>query len=172
MADKPIEQADFDQYLKNPILYPEAFKDWISDWYATNVPKLHVSQIFGFKLQSMKVAENIATAESTTSASYVDLATVGPTIENISNGFYVVIWGCHCSNAAEGFIGVSVDGATPTGDLQMSVSGLAGAMAAVGRMAIVDLSTGDNNHTLKLMYLASSVQHRWLHALKVVTEDA
>lgn len=172
MSDKPIEQADFDQYLKNPILYPEAFKDWISDWYATNVPKLHVSQIFGFKLQSMKVAENIATAESTTSASYVDLATVGPTLTGISNGFYVVIWGCHASNSLAGQIGVSVDGATPTGDLQMTVDGLAGAMAAVGRMAIADLSTGDDNHTLQLKYKATSVQHRWLHAMKVVTEDA
>lgn len=168
----PLDQEQFTEYLKNPIMFPPAFKDWMSDWYATNVPKLHVSQIFGFKLHSIYTADDVAGVESTTSSSYVDLATPGPTLSNLANGFYVVMWGCFAvgaSTASNYFMSVSVDGDTPSGQREMFIQSKEGTMS-VGRMALVDITQGDQTHTLEAKYKSCNVGFRWLHALRVVTE--
>lgn len=176
----PINDDQFREYLKNPIMFPPAFKDWVADWYATNVPKLHVSQIFGFKLHSVYVADDVPGASTPAATAYGDLAAVGPTIDNLSNGFYVVMWGCYAfhANSAnnETWMGISVDGSTPSGQLEMLLSGSELAFS-VGRLALVDLAQGDNTHQLQAKYKITSghtgaeVSLRWLHALRVVTED-
>ncbi len=172
-----LTQEDFDQYLKNPIVFPEAFKDWISDWYAQNVPKLHVSQIFGFKLQSINIADDVAPVETIGSTAYGDLATVGPTLPNLANGFYVVMWGGMFGttlNTDTAYMSISADGDTPSGQREMLVSGSEIISTSVGRLALVDFSSGDNNHTLAAKYkgnpTTSNVGFRWLHALKVTTD--
>ncbi len=172
-----VDEAAFREYMKNPILYPTAFKDWMSDWYATNVPKLHVSQIFGFKLHSIYVADDVPANEAISTTAYGNMTTVGPTLENLANGFYIVMWGCFANVAATAttYMGVSADGDTPSGQREMLLNGTE-ALFSVGRLALVDFSQGDQTHTLQAKYKsnngpATALQNRWLHALRVVTED-
>lgn len=177
MADKPpIDQEAFTEYLKNPILFPPAFKDWVADWYATNVPKLHVSQIFGFKLHSVYTADDVPGAEDPGGTSYGDMTTVGPTLENLANGMYVVMWGAHAfgsTSAVNIYMGISADGDTPSGQREMQCQSTEMGFS-VGRMALVDFTAGDHQHSLQAKYkYASSTgtfKFRWLHALRVVTE--
>lgn len=172
----PVDQEQFIEYLKNPIAFPEAFKDYISDYYATNIPKLHVSQVFGFKLHSIHTADDVVGSEATASTAYSDLATVGPTLEGLANGFYVVMWGCAAAvnspNTAA--MGVAADGDTPSGQREMIASSY-GSVEAMGRLALVDFSAGDHQHTLQAKYKSNptgySFSHRWLHALRVTTDE-
>jgi len=52
-----------------------------------------ISQIVGFSQYQAEVATPIITAESTASTSYTDLATVGPRIDNLPAGKYLVLFG-------------------------------------------------------------------------------
>ena len=174
----PINDDQFREYLKNPIMFPPAFKDWVADWYATNVPKLHVSQIFGFKLHSIHCADDVPAFEATASTAYGDLATPGPSLENLANGLYVVMWGAYASGATSAvniYMSISADGDTPSGQREMVCQSSEMAFSA-GRMALVDFTQGDHTHSLAAKYKYSGTsgffQYRWLHALKVVTDDA
>jgi len=174
-----VDEAAFREYLKSPLAFPPAFKDWMSDWYATNVPKLHVSQIFGFKLHSFYVADDVATNEAVSSSAYGDLATAGPTLSHLANGFYIVFFGASMSwSLTQGiYMGISLDGDTPSGQREMLGQSAAVGPTSVGRVALVDMSQGNNDHTLAAKYkyatgVGATAQFRWLHALRVVSDDA
>lgn len=168
-----MEKDDFNEFLRHPILFPDEFKSWLQDWIAVNIPKIPVSQIFGFKIQSVKTGPEVATAQSTSSTSFTDLATVGPTVENLVNGFYVVMFGANRSTTPfdPGIImGLSIDGAAPDTAQVANLNENNG-----GGIALVDLSGGDHQHTITAKYKVatagtSTVSDRWMHALKVVTE--
>ncbi len=171
-----ITQESFIEYLKNPIAYPEAFKDYVSDYFATNVPKLHVSQIFGFKLHSIRCADDVPANESPPVGSYGNMTTPGPKLEDIANGFYVVMWGCRANVAATAstYMSIEANSATPTGQLEMLLNGTE-ADFSVGRLAFVELKRDDGLNTLWAKYKSTlgsqALSNRWLHAIKVVTED-
>ena len=165
---------DFTRYLQNPIQFPDEFKSWVSDWFATNISKIPISQIYGFKLQSVKTATEITATETTASTTYVNLTTVGPTLENIPNGFYVALWGFQAqatiSNTISRFMGLSVDGAAVASGFDADVQ-----VGAGGRVALLDLSLGNGKHTILAKYKVASntlgFENRWLHLLKVSFGD-
>ena len=169
-----MDEKDFTRYLQNPLQFPDEFKSWVSDWFATNISKIPISQIYGFKVHSIKTAAEITTSQSTASTTYVDLATVGPTLENIPNGFYVAIWGFQATNAVSNtisrFMGLSVNGAAVASGFDADVQ-----VGAGGRVALLDLSLGDGSHTVLAKYkVASSTlsfENRWLHLLKVIFDE-
>lgn len=165
-----MDPEEFREYLKHPLHFPDEFKSWVGDWFATNIPKIPISQVYGFKVHSVKTAPPISAEESTSSTSYTDLATVGPTLSSLANGFYLVLFGADVwvdpTNVK--YMGVSIDGAAvdPSTEAAMEVGNS-------GRVFLADLSQGNHQHTLQAKYrVASGTQSfadRWLSVLKVAT---
>ena len=172
------DSAAFQNYLKNPLMFPDTFKSWISDYFATNLPKLPISQVYGFKVQSVKSASATTSTYSTTSTSFVDVGS--PSLSNIPNGFYIAVFGASVQ-AGAGLggptftLGLSLDGAAPTTDNQAPFKSAGeGNNISGGRMTLNDLSQGDGSHSAKLQFKTTSgtlqILQPWLHLLKVVTE--
>jgi hypothetical protein len=165
---EPKDREKLESFLKHPVFFPEEFKSWVSDWFATNIPKIPISQIYGFKVQSVKSAPDILAAQATTSTSYVDLTTIGPTLSQIPNGFYLVLFGANVWVATDNqkHMSLSVDGAAASDADAMISQG-----HASGRSVLVDLTNGDHQHTLTAKYRAATgtgtFADRWLQALKV-----
>lgn len=90
--------AQIQKYLGEPLFFPDAFKKWLTDWAATNIPQIPITQVLGFSMfqpQSASVSAN----EATTAANPVDLATRGPEITGLADGQYLVFHGCSISAA-------------------------------------------------------------------------
>jgi hypothetical protein len=74
-----------------------------------------ISQVVGFQQFNAIPATSIAAAEGTSSATYVDLATVGPSLSTLGNGKYLLLFGARFSGGstqARGRMSVSINGAT------------------------------------------------------------
>lgn len=104
-----------------------------------------VTQIVGFT-QFVSNRAVVTTAESTTSGSYTDLATAGPTITNLSDGKYLVIVTAVSTGGNTGYISPSVNGSTPSDADGANVGG-GGSMIGVSTQT---LSSGNN--TVKIQY--------------------
>lgn len=166
------ERDQLTEILGKPIFFPEEFKGWLSDYIATNMPKLPISQVFGFKLENANVATPIAAQQSTTSTSYTDLATVGPELTGLSDGFYIVLFGAFCDTAASSttsFMSPSFNGATALDADSASGPGT----GPQSRALMTELR---NNHvnTIRMKYKRSTGttgdwEKRWLVALRVTT---
>lgn len=179
-----IEPGDFQEYLKNPILFPDEFKSWLNDYIATNIPKLHVSQVFGFKLQSVKEATEIAGPDTLTSDTYVSFATDGPTFSNVPNGYYLLFFGATFGDTASGPIYDKPSGfpayIAPIVDGGSADDGQACLLNAGtnGRVTFLDLSSGTGAHSITFKFkkdasMPSGVYqlwNRWAYLLKVVTD--
>ena len=177
-----ITQEEFLNYLKSPILFPPEFKEWVSDWFGTNVPKLHVSQIYGFKLQSVKIADANSGAQVMSSSSYTAFDDGGLTFSNVPNGFYLLFFGATFSqtggeiptytNLGSAYIAPIYDGSTADdGEACVLNAG------TNGRVTLIDLTGGANDHTISFQYkrdaaLGSNFQlySPWAFLLKVVTD--
>ena len=167
----PEEKQKINDYLSHPLDFPPDFKDWMADYFATNIPKIPLSQVFGFQLWRVHSASPIDTGQSTSSTSYTDLGTVGPTLSNLSKGYYIVMFGADVSFFSPGntrTIGLSIDGAAPVAGNEAP-----GNVGSIGLVCLVNLAT-DALHELKLKYKVSggtfTFSKRWLHALRVTTE--
>lgn len=180
--DSPVTQETFLNYLKNPIMFPEAFKDYISDYYAVNIPKLPVSQIYGFKLQSVKAADEITALDVISATAYADASTAGPSLDHVPNGLYIALFGATYGNSAgqpsfnatwpEIWMSPSLDGAAAVDDDAAILDA-----GSNGRVLLVDFTTGNGAHTVDMKYKRTStaadvaVWNRWLYLIKVVTDE-
>lgn len=147
--------------LKEPIHFPDEFKNWLTDYFAVNPPQIPFSQIFGSRLNIARSGQYIATAETGTSATaYADPATPGPEITGVANGKYLVAYGAHSRDRTS----LSVNGATPSDD--DAIFGLEYAPAAM-RMKLVSVSS-DHNNSFKLQYKGTrTFSKRWLTIFRV-----
>lgn len=163
--------------LAHPLDYPQAFKEWFPDWLAQNVPKLPISQVFGFKIDQARVADEITASESTTSTSYADLATVGPSLTNLHDGFYIVMFGARISayggSGAEHLMSLSLNDAAASDD-----NAAGGFFNHIFRVALIELRNGKNTNSIVAKYkrvapsTSVTFQNRVLAAIRVVDADA
>lgn len=168
--ENALEEAQRDllkKLLANPIEFPETFKRWVGDYFATNIPLIPYGNILGSKVNIAKSGDYIATNEGPATSAYGNLATVGPSINGLADGVYVILWGANTTGGAhEGHMGISVNGDTP-------VDGEAAGSAysipiAWGRL--VTLSNKHNN-TVVCKYKGGqqSWARRWIVAIRVAT---
>lgn len=159
--DAPKVVSDLpDKVLGAPIFFPKEFKDWMTDYVATNIPMIPFTSVFGAALNIAKSGSFIAASESTTSAAYADMATVGPQITNLVDGSYIFMFGAYARARAA----VNYNGTTPSDDY--SIRGVEGQMA----MSRAQLKTVKNNNvnSAKVQYKAGApFARRWLIALRV-----
>lgn len=145
--------------LSHPLHFPDEFKRWLGDFVLTNIPMIPFGHIFGARQNTARSGDYVAASESTTSTSYTDLATVGPLIENIADGTYLLMYGVQCRAHAS----ISVNGAAASDD--DSIWGEEAAPAA-GRMKIVSLKN-NNANSVKMVYKDGTFSHRWLVIMRL-----
>lgn len=175
MSAPPPNLEEMKEALGHPLLYPQEFKDYISDYVATHLNSLPLTQVYGFHIERYR-QDVIATQQGTNSTSYTDLATVGPTLTEVPDGLYLIIVGCHMRPQtvyADIAMSFSVDGAAASDD-----------NAAWGnhpgsnvKVSLVDLrsATPEHQHTIQAKYKNPSgvnnhlFSNRFLIAVKVVS---
>jgi hypothetical protein len=80
--------------LSRPLFHvPDEFITWVADQVALRGLSVPIGQVIGFTQFAVK-HDFVATRETTTSATYTNLATVGPTVDGLSAGRYLVGVGC------------------------------------------------------------------------------
>lgn len=101
--------------------------------------------------------DTITTSETTSSSSYTDLATVGPTVTVTTSQFALVLWGAQLTNDTPDItsrVAIDVSGATsnPATDTRALIYDPAtsgGFLAASHTVFFDDLTPGSNTFTLK-----------------------
>jgi triacylglycerol esterase/lipase EstA (alpha/beta hydrolase family) len=105
------------------------------------------------------VAANVDTQQTTTSATYVDLATAGPSV-TLTTGTQALIWiGAQLGNSSTGqsYASYGVSGAStlaPSDNISIAAEGTAGALPRVGACDLRALTAGSN--TFYVQYRATS----------------
>lgn len=148
---KPDTQlTDFDrrvfESMSKALWLPNEFKEYMVQFLALNQPPLSISQVFGFAQFTAQVATTIATSETTASTTYVDLATVGPSLSGLPDGQYLIFHGCECKESGGGsgaIMSYSVNGAAAA-DANLAENANT-QFASVARPTIQTLKTGGSN---------------------------
>lgn len=172
--DIALMQRVLSAAMRNPNLIPSDFMSYLVDYIQTQRLIIPVGQVFGFQ-QTKPNSDAIQTQESTTSGSYTDLATVGPTISGLSAGTYVVIFGAYIvtnTTSTAGYMSVASDTQAAADSHSIhGVGGLTVAYSAATAFVITLSQTGGNTLTAK--YKSSdgttvcNFGNRWMVALRV-----
>lgn len=134
---------------------------------------LHVpiTQVLGFSQFTAQTATSVFTPESTTSTTYTDLATAGPTLSGLPDGKYVFFYGsaAKVTGAEEAGMAIQVN-SDAVNDTNDACVGQANAYQAMSIAVTKTLSTGGNNTvTAKYHSLAGAsvtFARRWLIAIR------
>lgn len=164
--------------LGHPLEFPPEFKQWLADYVALQVPKFPISQVFGFQLQRLRTA-TVDTEQSTGSTSYTNLGTVGPTLSNLANGFYLLAYGADMQtdggSAAEVLMAPSINAATAVDADSVASKPAFTNETSYMRILMVHLDTpgGVNEIIMKYRTTLGNATYgfRFLHAIKVLTLD-
>lgn len=170
MADKSIKDAVY-ELLANPMDLPPAFWQYATQSWLKDAPVFPISQVFGFTQFVGAPAPFVVTSETTTSGTYVDLATTGPVLTNLPDGKYLILFGAAISvtaGATSTFMSLSVNGSTPSNDDAIYTTSTAFVTLASARTKAL---TNNGSNTVKAQYAADGVRtatflNRWLIALK------
>lgn len=139
-------------------------------WLEQSGLNIPVAQILGFTQFTAKVATQITTNETTTSLTYTDLATVGPSLTALPNGSYLVLFSSEARNTTPNdgaVMSLSFNGgAAGDGDAAYTFANLV--QTTIG-FTVVTLSSGAN--TIEAKYRAdvggtAEFQRRKLVAFK------
>ncbi len=161
------ERENLQRMLSFPEDFPTKFGAWLQDYISVNA-SLSRSQVIGLS-QFTANYDRVVTTESRGNTSFGDLATVGPRIDGLSDGTYVLLFGATilASGTTAGIMGVSLNGATAT-DNDAAHAPNAPSTPATGVLASL---SNDNNNSVVAKYRtvggSVSFARRWLIALKV-----
>ncbi|MCR4338323.1 MAG: hypothetical protein NUW01_00390 [Gemmatimonadaceae bacterium] len=152
--------TDFDYRVMASVLkmthslrWPKDTIGYLAERISLEGLQIPVSQLSGFSGFTARVADTVVTQEDTTStASWVDLATVGPSLTSIPDGKYLAIWGCQAFGSVLNVgtnMGISANGATPNiDDACQSLSTEAETMASFAEFTLA----GGGANTLTAKY--------------------
>jgi hypothetical protein len=163
----PEALTDMQQKLSAPILFPKEFKQWLTDYVATNIPMIPFSQIFGSHLNLARSGDHISASESKTATSYGDLTTVGPQLTGLGAGTYLIMYGAYGRAKAS----ISFNGAAASDDdsfytIEGSTAG------ARGRFKSFADDKGGAGNTLCMKYKNGTFSNRWLFVIRLGPPDA
>lgn len=158
--------------LSDPLFnIPKAFETWIVDRVAVAGLSIPIGQILGFPERSAQFA-GVAAHETTTSGTYDDLTTAGPELTGLSDGQYIVLFGCWLgADTAGDAAHMSIDINAAGADDSQSVIAPSTTVFFSGMRAFTT-NLSDVNNTLTAKYRnstdgrTSEFQNRWLIALK------
>lgn len=168
--DGPLDEQTRDfmrRLLANPIEFPDEFKRWVGDYFATNVPLIPYGNLLGARVNIAKSGDYISTQEGPATTAYGDLSTVGPSVTGLADGVYVVLWGAVTGGGEhEGYMGISVNGDTPQN--AESAGSQFDQNIAHGRLITVK---NDHNTSMVCKYKGTQQTwgQRWLAVIRVAT---
>lgn len=169
------EEEFIKRYLSRPESFPPEFWAAVMQKVVLDLDKIPGSQIVGGRANVPSNYAFVATGETTTSSTYGNLSTVGPTLERMADGDYLLMWGALAVVATAGSgitakMGVQIN-STVASDADSCVSGVAiGASVSVARLKTLE---NNNNNTVTAKYASNDnttavgFTYRWLMALKV-----
>lgn len=138
-------------------------------WLEQNPPAIGISNILGFSQFTAQPATTISVSESTTSATYTDLLTVGPALTGLPDGKYMLIFGGLVTSSAAGSAWMAPQiNATAASDTNGLSCG-AGTTNSGAFACTVTLSGGSNTITMKYRTdsgATGTYTRRWLIALR------
>ena len=172
---KPTAENAFSTPIVKDIFSVSAdFLGQFRTWLEQNPPAIPVSQIVGFNQFTAQAATMIqpATNESTASTTNVDLTTVGPTLTGLSDGQYLILFGCLFKSSSTTFganMTVQVNSTAATVDND-DLSTLTTTFLPGMYVITKTLANGGNN-TLTAKYRAgggatATFRRRWMVALR------
>lgn len=146
-GDIALMQRVLTAAVNNPNLIPENFMAYMLDWIQTQRLNIPIGQVFGFPRFTMQSSPLVGGAlETTASTSFVNLATVGPTIDGISDGKYVV-WICNLSaidtGGQQAIMALSVNGAAA--DITLSTEAWSSAFDNISKPFLLTFDSGGAN---------------------------
>lgn len=171
LTDREREQIE--RLFGDPTELPAIFRQWLISYIEANPPLLPISQITGF---SQFIARNdtkgTTSSESTSSATYVDLATSGPSLTDLSDGIYLIIHGARITagpSGEQGYQSISVNGGAASDDDSAENENSKAVSTSIAMLKT--LSSGQNTIACKYRSNTGGVsvtfRRRWLVALKV-----
>lgn len=177
MEGKDLTEQDrtrTDKFLSNPLEFPDAFKKWLLDWLAQNIPPIPVNQLLGFVQTRAYVADDIPAFEATVSSSYDDLTTPGPILSGLADGSYLVFHGCEIGSSdgfsAKGWESLSINGAAASDNNANRAFNGGTRKDTSFRGDLMTLNAGGNNE-IAMVYRSSTgapnFGRRWLLAIRV-----
>lgn len=140
----------------------------ITNYVAQSGLNIPISNILGFQQFTAQTAPFIATAETTASAAYTNLATVGPTLSNLPMGKYIVFFGCVGNNTGvnQTYMSVQVNStaAVDADSCELSLASHASMMIVVAKTLALD----NNTLTAKYRVAAGTGNYfnRWMLAFR------
>lgn len=159
---------------KRPTLVPEGFWAQLIDQIQVGNLQIPVSQLLGYSQNQAQQATTVATAETTTSTSFTDLATTGPTLTGLPDGQYQVAFGAtfdfSVGGAANAFMGVKANSTEAADNDSIFWNVPLGDFVPGTRVHTFTLTNGGNN-TLTARYRVTGStgrwRNRWLAAVRV-----
>jgi hypothetical protein len=149
---RQIIREEIRTYLQDPLGYEKEFKGWLPEWIGQSGIDIPISQVIGFSQFTAQTAARIITSEGRTSSTYGDLATVGPTLTDLPDGQYLVLFG---TGAA-----VTTVATTAVMNVQINSTVLAATLNNSGVNTLTAKYRSGDNAT------NSQFLNRWLIALK------
>lgn len=174
-TEEPLDERELSlqQRLFGSIeTFPEKFKGWIPQQDAVFGLEVPRSRISGLAPFDVFTPAEIAASESTTSTSYVDLTTPGPSLSNLRNGKYIIAFGAQITPTGAsdlGCVSLSINGVAASDSDRIVFGGAAAAHGSNARLIAKTLTSGDDN-SVALKYRTTAgtntFANRWLIAIR------
>lgn len=168
----PEELEGQRRFLSHPETFPDAFKAWLIDFIAVNGSLIPASQIHGWS-QFNAIQSQVLASESTSSATYTNLSTTGPSITGLADGTYLLLFGAQYDSPAgnAGYMSPSINGATPD-DNDAAVEDPRSANRFNIARAVVKTISNNNNNSITMKYKvpaagSNSWAYRWLVVFRI-----
>jgi hypothetical protein len=169
------ERANMTRVLSSPEEFPELFGSWIAEYVALN-GKVQPHQIQGLSRLIPHAASVTADEGRFWEDAYGDVATVGPTLEGLGRGTYLVITSAevlHQEASVNSRMSVSINGAAPSDDNAVSFFTTSGVNRyPIRRYLLLTLPLPSN--TLRLQYKrigkgssGANFRNRYIVAIRV-----
>lgn len=116
-------------------------------WLEQNPPAIGISNILGFSQFTAQTAAVTAAGDTTVSTTYVDLATVGPTLSALPDGNYVFVVKSNMKNDTAGQLSLAsilINATTPV-DAAAAASGVVTGLTSCVGVSIAKLANGGSN---------------------------
>lgn len=172
-----LQLSDYELTLAAKILRPETmlqiddrFIGYLAERLVLSGLNLPISQIQGFSGFSAQFDEITTDENLSNQMTYTDLATVGPSLDDLENGLYAVTHGSVIAGTAltPYYMSLSINGASATDALACWHRN--GDETSVSRGNLITLS--DDTNTIVAKYRTGDAstggwQNRWLQAIKI-----
>lgn len=169
------ERAQLQRLLSQSTDFPKEFGAWIKEYIAVN-GEMQQYQVVGLSQNTPRTAIVVTGENRSWDASYGDLATVGPSLDQMGKGTYLVLFSCSAianEFGSEPWMSVSVNGAAAADldSVHFHLSGSTGELPLF-RALVLDLPNPKNTLVCKYKRIGNGAtvatfSNRQLTAIKI-----